>query len=421
MARSKHLAPFYPFEWQVPVLLDKAPVVLMTGSAGGGKSRTGLEKLHAFLSYYPDATGLMLRKAREYANKSIVPFMRNAVQGNDPRINMNKAESFFAYPNGSTLWWGGMLNDDQREAIRSIGKDGSVDFILMEEATAFTRTDFDELLGRMRGKAAPWVQILLMTNPDAPGHWIYQDLILGKEASVYYSSADMNPSNPAHYLQSLASMKGVQADRLAKGMWVTAAGAIYPNFRLEGNVTDDAKYHAHLPVYWGIDDGFADGNGPGNANYHPRVVLFCQILPGGVISIFDEYYETGITDYNETIDTCLGVTSRRYTYRLPEAAYIDSSAAMFAGALWKRGIYNVGMTHEVAEGIKNLRELIGSDDTIRRVIINGTQCPNLVREMTSYAYDDKSKVAKIGEGKPRKVDDHGPDALRYLAWAAEGA
>ena len=60
---------------------DKYPVLLLTGGAGGGKSRLAGEKLHAFLLKYPRATGIMLRKAREYCMKSIVPMMQTSVIG----------------------------------------------------------------------------------------------------------------------------------------------------------------------------------------------------------------------------------------------------------------------------------------------------------------------------------------------------
>ena len=60
------------------------------------------------------------------------------------------------YDNGSTLPGGGMADDNQREQIRSIGQDGSVDIVWMEEATGFTENDFNEVTARIRGRAAPW-------------------------------------------------------------------------------------------------------------------------------------------------------------------------------------------------------------------------------------------------------------------------
>ena len=104
---SNVVAPYQPYPWQVAFWQDKTQVVLLTGSAGGGKSRAGLEKVHAFMLKYPGATGLMLRKAREYALKSLVPMMHRSVMGRDPAIHMLKSETLFEYPNDSVLYWAG--------------------------------------------------------------------------------------------------------------------------------------------------------------------------------------------------------------------------------------------------------------------------------------------------------------------------
>jgi glutaryl-CoA dehydrogenase len=47
----------------------------------------------------------------------------------------------------------------------------------MEEANRFTEDDFNEILARLRGTAAPWRQVMLTTNPGAPTHWIKRRLI----------------------------------------------------------------------------------------------------------------------------------------------------------------------------------------------------------------------------------------------------
>lgn len=404
------LSPFVPLPWHVQPWRDKSPVLLLTGSAGGGKSRLAAEKVHAYLLKYPGATGLMLRKAREFANKSIAPFMRHTVIGNDPRVQFLKGDFMFQYENGSVLYWGGMKDDSQREAIRSIGKDGALDCVWMEEANAFTLADFEELLTRIRGKAAPWRQVILTTNPDAPNHWINQRLIVGKQASVYYSGAKDNPHNPPEYLDTLNQLTGIRFDRLVKGLWVQAEGAIFDNFSLELNVTDDAEYDPRLDVYWGVDDGYAYGGGPGTAGYHPRVVLLGQLTPQGGMNIFCEYVKTGVASYQETIAEVLELP-----YKRPQSAYIDSSAAMFAGALWEADIYTIPSTHLVAEGIKNLRRLICDGKGVRLFKIH-SRCVNLIRELQSYRYDDKSALASVGEPKPLKLDDHCIDSGRYLCW-----
>lgn len=404
--KIKPLAPYRAYDWQRPALLDKSFVVLLTGSAGGGKSKCAGEKIHAFMLKYPGATGLVLRKAREFVNKSAVPMLWHSVMGGvKSGIDMVKSDSLFRYPNGSMLWWGGMKDDDQREAIRSIGQEGGLDFVWMEEATAFTEEDYNEIIARMRGTAADWRQIILTTNPDAPNHWINQRLIMGKEASVYYSSATDNPANPADYLERLQLLTGMLKKRLVDGAWVLAEGAIYDNFSYELNVSDDAEYNPDLPVAWWVDDGYAYGKGRGTESYHPRVFLLVQYTARGGANIFAEYVKC-----HEQAEATIQ-TVRDMGYPLPEIAYIDSSAAQLKGRLWDTGIQTMGATHEVTEGIKNVRRLL-CDGNGERLLKIHPRCLETILEFQSYHKAD-SLMAVGGEQKPAKVDDHCMDAIRY--------
>lgn len=349
----------------------------------------------------------MLRKAREFAGKSIVPFMKHTVIRGEAQFK--KSDSLFAYPNGSVLYWGGMRDDDQREALRSIGQDGSLDIVWIEEANAFTRLDFNEILGRMRGKAAPYQQIILTTNPDAPTHWINQDLIIGGQAKVYYSSARDNPHNPPQYIEWLDMLTGILRQRLVEGKWVQAEGVIYDNFDPQFNVSEEAEYNPAWAVTWGVDDGYARGEGPGTLSYHPRVILLAQITPIGGVNVFAEYVATGELA-ERSLDNVL-----EWPYKRPELAYVDSSAVELLARIWERNLSATGATHTVSEGIKNVRRLICDGNEMRLLKIH-PRCTHLIRELQSYRYDDNSKVASVGERKPLKIDDHGPDCLRYLVW-----
>lgn len=187
------------------------------------------------------------------------------------------------------------------------------------------------------------------------------------------------------------------------------AALVYPTFSAE-NVSEEAEYNESWPVWWGVDDGYAFGQGPGHYDYHPRVVLLGQFTPIGGLNIFAEYYECLIPDYNLTIDTVEG-----WGYPTPELVSVDSSASMFRAAFNLRGLHNIGATHKVEEGIKNLRRLICDANDVRLLKIH-PRCQNLIREMEGYKNDESSTQSKTGERKPMKLDDHGPDALRYLAW-----
>ncbi len=153
---GRRVAIFRPLPWQVPAWRDTSSVVLLTGSAGGGKSRLAAEKLHAYCLRYPGAMALMLRKTRESMVNSSVLFMARQVIGDDPQVVHLPSRHRFEYANGSILAYGGMADEAQREQIRSIGQDGGLDIAWMEEASRFSEADFNELLPRMRGKAAPW-------------------------------------------------------------------------------------------------------------------------------------------------------------------------------------------------------------------------------------------------------------------------
>lgn len=394
--------------WQEAPYADRAPILLLTGSAGGGKSRLAGQMLHRDMLAYPGAMGVILRKTRESMNNSTVLFYARLIVGKDARVKHNRGQHRFEYSNGSIVAYGGMKDEEQREQIRSIGLAGGVDRVWMEEATRFEEADFNEILARMRGTATPYTQIILTTNPDSPVHFIKTRLMDGGQASVYFSSAVDNPHNPPEYLDTLNQLTGIQALRLRDGKWVQAEGVVYDNWDM-ANITTDAEYNPDLPVIWGADDGYASGAGVGTVSYHPRVILFAQETAQGGFNVFDEYYAT-----NELSEVSIAAALGR-PYARPEAVYADSAAAELRGRIWNEGIMTVAATHPVHEGIKNLRRLICDGNGMRLFRIH-PRCTQLAREMASYRYDDGSRLATIGEPKPLKLDDHGPDTARYLTW-----
>jgi PBSX family phage terminase large subunit len=405
MTQTKYIAPYRPLGWQYAPLRDKSLILLLTGAAGGGKSRVAAEKIHAFCQKYPGAMALMLRKTRNSMTNSTVLFFEREIIGGADNVRHYSSKLRFEYANGSIVAYGGMADEEQREQIRSIGQGGGLDIVWMEEATRFTEADFNEILARMRGTAAPWRQIILTTNPDAPTHWIKTRLMDRQQASVYYSSAVDNPHNPDEYISILQQMTGIQKLRLLDGKWIQAEGVVYPNWDM-ANVTTDAEYNPDLDLYWAVDDGYVAGGGPGTASYHPRVILFMQHTAIGGVNVVDEYYATG-----EMSETSIANALAK-PYKQPYVAYVDSSAAELKGRLWNTGIQTVGATHPVHEGIKNLRRMICDGNGVRLFRIH-PRCVNLNRELSSYRYDDASSVANIGEPKPLKIDDHGGDAARY--------
>lgn len=398
-------------DWQRAPYADQSLIVLLTGAAGGGKSRLAGQMIHRDMMNpnYRGAMAVILRKTRESMTNSTVLFYEKAIVGKTPHVHHNKSLHRFEYEDtGSIVAYGGMKDEEQREQIRSIGQDGGLDRAWLEEATGFIEADFNEILARMRGTALPYCQVILSTNPGAPTHWIKERLIDKQQAHAYYSSALDNLHNPPEYITTLQQMTGLQGMRLREGKWVQAEGVVYDNWDM-ANVTEDAEYNPELPIFWAIDDGYVAGAGAGSSSYHPRVILFMQTTPIGGVNVVDEYYATG-----ELSEMSIANALAK-PYKRPEGAYVDSSAAELKGRIWNTGITTAGATHPVHEGIKNLRRMICDPNDVRLFRIH-PRCINLNREMASYRYDDASRVANIGEPKPLKIDDHGPDAARYGVW-----
>ncbi len=418
----KYIAPFSPLEWQVPPWKDKSDIMLLTGSAGGGKSRIAAEKLHAFCLKYPGSTALILRKERATMANSTLLFLQRKIIGNDDRVKHRKADYRFEYDNGSILAYGGMKDDSQRERIRSIGQDGSLDIVWMEEATQFTEQDYNEVLARMRGKATNWTQIMLSTNPDAPGHWINIRLIIGGEASVHRSRAADNVYNPTKYItETLEKLSGVQYKRLVLGEWAAGAGRVFDQWDDDftadtgddhgGNVSLSAEYNPDYgAVYWSVDDGYSGKMDQKTrmftGNSHPRAVMFCQIQPNGIISVFAESLKIE-TLADDHIKYCLNLSERNGWDR-PVYSIRDRAAASLEGALNANYIKARYNTLTVEEGIKEMREWVAPDvNGVRRMIVH-PRCFYLRYEMQSYSIDLNNNIIK--------EHDHTTDAMRYFIW-----
>lgn len=213
----------------------------------------------------------------------------------------------------------------------------------------------------------------------------------------------------AYYAQERTRLDDKEFNRIHRNRWTSSKGLVYDNWSIE-NITDSAEYDSVLgSIFWGCDDGYAHGQGRGHASYHPRVILLGQLNALGGLNIFYEYVRTGVSDYNASINEVASTG-----YPKPEAAYVDSSAPAFIGALWNHDIHAIKATHPVGEGIKNMRRLI-CDAAGKRLLFIHPRCTNLIYSLTHYKYAD-TVVSKGGESNPLKVDDNEADALRYLAW-----
>jgi phage terminase large subunit len=384
---------YRPLPWQVKPWRDKSKVLLLTGSAGGGKSRLAAEKIVAYCLKYGGAMGLMVRKTRESMTNSTVLFIERTIMADMAGVRHYPSKNRFEFTNGSILAYGGMADEKQREQIRSIGQEGALDIAWMEEANKFREEDYQEVIPRLRGNAAGWRQIILTTNPDAPGHWIYKRLILGEEASTYYSGAQDNPHNPSDYIDSLGLLVGIQALRLRGGQWVQAEGAVYDEFENQIHVTKAPDLTRTIA---GVDWGYTN----------PAVILVIGVDGDGRAYVVEEYYECR-KRISQIVQAARELAERWNI----ETFFCDPSEPANIYEMVAAGLSAAPADNAVNDGIQKVKERLAKAGDGRRRLYFDPSCANTLAELASYRW--REGVGGQPRDEPEKVNDHAMDALRY--------
>jgi PBSX family phage terminase large subunit len=405
-------APFIPYPWQVSPWKDKSPTLLLTGSSNGGKSQLAAEKIHGFMLHYPGSCALIMRKARQWCTGSVVTMLQSVI-GHDPRVTWKSSAGEFIYNNGSLIYTAGMADKDQREALRSKrGKFGEPDIAWLEEANAFSRQDYEEVFIRVRGKRAKWTQVILTTNPDAPTHWIYTDLIQGGGASVYYSNIHDNPRATIADFARLDMLTGAMRLRMRDGKWAQAEGAIYDEWDPSIHMIDADKCPPFKRRFRVVDFGFTN----------PFV---CQW--------WGEDYDGRLYRYREIYKTQTLVEDHtRRIIELTGSEKIDSTIADHdaedRATMAKHGVSTVPAVKDVSPGIQEVkaRLKVQGDGKPRIFFVRGAlvdidpllqaaKLPTCTEEeMPSYAWQ-KSTDGKPAKEEPIKLNDHGCDGTRYIS------
>lgn len=396
--------------------------VIISGPSRTGKSRAAMEKIHRLCMAHAGTRALFIRKTRESMNESVLQTFEDDVLGAGHSMIPNGARnnrSHYNYPNGSTIVVAGMLQSSKDQTAKIMSTEFSLIFV--QEITELMEAEMERLTTRLTQFTTPYRQLIGDCNPDAPTHWVWVRSQLRKKTRLLQGKLTDNPRWWNQVTQAwtvagketydrLSNLTGVLREQLFGGNWVQAQGLIYGDVwsdgATDGNVVEAAEYDPAYTVNWGVDDGYAghidQDTGTFTPDSHPRAILLFQVTDTGQIHIFAEsYHITTLTDVH--IDEVL----REYPYH-PERAIHGPGFKEIRGRLHAAEIQANEATHNVEEGIKMLRGLLSQDPNgIRRIIVH-PRCTNLRREMLMY---------RVGnDGKAIKQNDHGCDALRYIAW-----
>lgn len=258
---------------------DRSPEILLAGPAGTGKSLGALHKLHAILSKYPKARGLMSRKTRTSMTNSCIATFDNHVLVPQDEVHFHKQDQQYQYPNGSVCAVSGL---DDVERIKST----DYDVAYIQEATECQVNDVEITTTRLRNWKVPYQQLIMDCNPDRPTHWLkvradkkQTKMLLSfhkdnpilwhevRDRDKWHSTCERcRKKEPPHwskegeaYLAKLDRLTGARRARMYLGQWVTAEGVVYKKWDPQVHIITRKQLPMgwdHWPRYWSIDWGY---------------------------------------------------------------------------------------------------------------------------------------------------------------------
>ena len=275
----------------------------------------------------------------------------------------------------------------------------------------------NEAFQRCSGKGT---RIFWDTNPDHPYHMVKTEYIdqagLRNAAgeltiAAFHFRLEDNEFLTPEYIENVkrTTPKGMWYDRRIKGLWVAAEGIIYESFTREDHVCEPFE----IPEGWtkvrGIDFG----------TVHPFVMLWGALDPDGRLYIYREYFKS-----NTLI--------KQHAKKIKElSGHIDASGKDIDDPR-ERYLWTVSdhdrqerleyEAHDIPTRPAQKEVLLGIDRVAQRLVeqVDGkpriqifNTCENLIRQMGTYSwrpYED----GKPYKEEPVKVDDDGPDVLRYI-------
>ena len=236
--------------------------------------------------------------------------------------------------------------------------------------------------------------------------WVYDEIYLNKSGNseVWYTEMEWadNPylnEEEVRLLTESLSKESVEARRY--GRFNVAEGRIYTEFDVNKHVIEPCD----IPLEW--QDNISIDPGLNN----PLACLFFATDSLGRVMVVGEHYKEGKDiDYHvEHINALADKLQWKRDSRGRLNALIDSAANQHtlgaeksvAELFYDRGIIvNTKVNKDVFSGINTVKSYFRDD----KLYIFST-CTHLISELKTYWWDKGDK--------PKKVDDHAVDALRY--------
>ena len=323
----------------------------------------------------------------------------------------NKSDSTFKTRTGKTIFF---RSADKPESIEGI----TAGAIWADEAGLMKP---DAWLFMQRRVSRTEGRILMTFTPKAL-NWVYYDLYKPwMEATAKKQHTDIeffqfrsvdSPHFPEEeFERAKQTMTPHQFKLSYEGEFAKAEGLVYPSFG-SANIVDDFEVPKDWRRIGGIDFGYIN----------PFCALEGALSPDDELYVYKCHYRSGMTlrEHSE--------------YLNPDIVYFyDPSGRQEAEELISMGFELVPANNDVDLGINKVNVRIMGQSLSEDANEGGLQrlekkrrvrlkvfrsCGDLIEPMGLYQYD-KNQTTGEWKDKPMKVNDHSPDALRYLVMGAD--
>ncbi len=364
-----------------------------------GAKRTGKTILDNDLFLYE------LRRVRKIANKLNIPLPQyilagadlGAIQRNvlneltnkyDIEFKFDKHNRFILFGVQVCCFGHSKINDLGR--IRGMTSFGAY----INEGTMANEEVFNEIKARCSGEGA---RILIDTNPDQPEHWLkvnFIDKADGKVIQAYHYELDDNSFLSDRYRDNIkaSTPTGMFYDRDIKGLWVSAEGIVYKDFRKDIHYIslDELKKIRIKRYFAGVDWGYE--------HYGTIVVL-------GEDDKDNLYLVKEISAQHQEIDWWVEKAKEVINEYGNIPFYCDTARTEHIQRFKREGIFAKYANKAVISGIEQVAKKF-KENKLYIVIDN----VNLFKkEIFMYAWNPKT-------GEPIKLWDDVLDALRYAIY-----
>lgn len=295
----------------------------------------------------------------------------------------------------------------------------------VDEAALMPEAFWNMLVSRLRVDGA---RLLATMNPASRNHWIRKNWIVpGAEknlVSFHFTMKD-NPNLSAEYIADMErSFSGVFYDRMIKGEWTNAEGAVYPMW-------DPARHVIPFEKMPRLRDVMGIGMDYGTTNTTAALMLGItdevkqdrhgRTVPHSRLVMMDEWRydprehgDIRLTDaaLSQRFRAWLPKDHTPYPLTIPPRFLMLDPAAASMHMQMQQDLRGTGLSpwpavNDVLPGIKTVANLLDNDQ-----MIVTDRCEGWIEEVTEYRWD--AKATDAGEDVVVKENDHSLDGGRYI-------